>query len=920
VADRGREIFEQRIEYPLQPHAGVKDFVFYLVSAGDKYGQGARGFLDRFYKKHLKHTIASLEDLIDTLHAATVTQIREIVIVAHGTALGLIVPIFSPVPAADPYFRYTTPRSLAYLQRDFLDGKFGGFKSKREAVIAKLTVSSLVTIRACRVGSSGDAMYAIYSFFGGRANVYAPRELQFFGSHPITTGMRIESTLGVHQHLVQQHLLPNDDHSSERQDAIAQSLIDPGKFREPFELSSIPMSNADPTEEAAHNALLDTLDAQRASAGLKAKFAAANHPLTRAATMKRVVRGHAWTIEDVITHEGQRFPVKYEAYKEVAFPDSSTVRTEYLRASARLQLKSTADQLPIQLFFAESEDEQWKFELFKLAGFSDSDTAGQTELDAAVAVLNAGGLANTTIDLRTKFDEEEHPLGTAPAVTTVTAGSGGHPRTTWRINDGTTSYLLKLQHPGNSDGEISHVITVHLELPPAEKLAEEFRMMAYLGTDPDCPGPELAAYFDGFTRDELILVIDHLRAKYKPRLSYFIHHAQQAIRRKYDTWQWDFARSDANAPLTQNPYLYLDGIEAQDLRPVAYDFDFNTAWAEVKASHPTQITFTADLFVEENLWDKLKLGGDVSDRSDDTELDIDSPYADLEALRDLERQGKEEYFSEDKESFYDRSEDLAAAECAELEAAIKKLKELQALDLDEEEILRQLEIVPSSGGKSMLDKAKWVWGGVGIGLMGLKLKNLVWMKDGLVVRILEKIPIFAPNSLGTPVLATILLRAWVPISVGWFMWKKFLDEQVAADEAWKANGRRLGMKEWLWQLILLTNRSGPVDDIDIVIRQPGDTLAGQNAWFDERASHGDFTKFVWAPDKVEDGFDQGAAMMEKVEREILDYADDLLADALRDMNLSACHMKVLVDEGLLDLVELRKLIIRKIAQLMRDEL
>ena len=121
-------------------------------------------------------------------------------------------------------FKYLTSLSLAQLQKDFRDGKLAAFANQRKQVLARLSAESWVTVRACKFGKSRDGMYALYSFFGGKHNVYAPMEYLFFGSHPILEGMRFETKLKAHEHLVRQRFLPHDAHTLERREAVVRAM------------------------------------------------------------------------------------------------------------------------------------------------------------------------------------------------------------------------------------------------------------------------------------------------------------------------------------------------------------------------------------------------------------------------------------------------------------------------------------------------------------------------------------------------------------------------------------------------------------------------------------------------------------------------------------------------------------------------
>ena len=166
--------------------------------------------------------------------------------------------------------------------------------------------------------------------------------------------------------------------------------------------------------------------------------------------------------------------------------------------------------------------------------------------------------------------------------------TGNAPRTriTWAIEDA-AQYLVKLEHPDTANGIGVHTLTVYENPDRASGLRQQYELMARLGSDPDTPGTELAAYLDRFTIDELIALIDHLRAPFKPAHSFYIHHAQQALKRKKDFAKW-FAdhMPDPNRFVlpSDSPYTELSLSEHEDKRTVAYGFDFNGAWSEVKAS------------------------------------------------------------------------------------------------------------------------------------------------------------------------------------------------------------------------------------------------------------------------------------------------------------------------------------------------
>ena len=98
------------------------------------------------------------------------------------------------------------------------------------------------------------------------------------------------------------------------------------------------------------------------------------------------------------------------------------------------------------------------------------------------------------------------------------------------------------------------------------------RCCRYIGSDPDTPGPELAAYLDRFSLDDLASFVDVLRSPFKPGNSIYIHHAQEAMLRKRGMQTWLAQRyPDAlNAPIPSDSYTELTLGERDDYLPLAY--------------------------------------------------------------------------------------------------------------------------------------------------------------------------------------------------------------------------------------------------------------------------------------------------------------------------------------------------------------
>jgi hypothetical protein len=67
--------------------------------------------------------------------------------------------------------------------------------------------------------------------------------------------------------------------------------------------------------------------------------------------------------------------------------------------------------------------------------------------------------------------------------------------------------------------------------------------------------------------------MDYLRSAYQPAYAYYLDHALAAITRKRDVLTWMTTQPDFTDPLPA--HLILRPRENDDLRQVAYNFDFN---------------------------------------------------------------------------------------------------------------------------------------------------------------------------------------------------------------------------------------------------------------------------------------------------------------------------------------------------------
>lgn len=925
--NRGRELFTKRIEYPLPKKTGARDYVFCFVPTGDGYRDAGDKFFKTFYKNHVKHDVRSLEGLIDTLTADVdggVTQIREITILSHGNSLGLLFPILNGVTDTNLHeYKYLTAFSLACLQKDLLAGKFAALQNKRKKVLGSLKDDSWVTIRACNFGRSQKAMYAFYAFFGGKANVYAPMQYQFFGTPPIYDGMRLDSRLRVHEHLVRQHFFPKDVHTLERKDAIVTAIVDKGKFSEPFEIASMRVNDPPPDEAAAYEPFIDQLNARTVSAKLKSVFAASGFTLTPKARASVVSANTQWTITDDLTHEGSTFRVEFQVYESIEFT-SSNRQMAVLRAAAAIAEKpSGRDTIPIQLFLSQEENEAFRGKRLTLAAYADgpnAPAADRARFDAVLAVLKQGKFEGGAVDIKADLKDQAHIELTQPTLTQGTpTGPADAQRITWAIRD-KQLFRVQLEHPLTPDGFPAHTITVYDDYASKRDLIwSQYQTISYIGTDPDTPGTELAAYFDGFSIEDLTSVLEYLRSPLKPGHALYIQHVQAALCRKKGFAAWLVANVPgwADSVLPGDPYTDLSISEREDYRDLSYTFTFNAAWAEVKASNPPKTAVQNDLFAEDDLAKKFKIPEEVmANREALPELDSDSPAADIEALRALEEIGFEPFFRADK-NIVEHTPEPTTLSCPEFEDIIKKWQEVK--DLEPEGMREALELVKTKDGKTYWDvlsdfktHAK-AW----FKILDIKVPGIDWVvmsKKDLAKLVLKKTPFFAR-------MAT--LQVFVEIefvfTIPFFMWLDFAEAQVQMRDYWYMVGRIVVIRQWLRRLEDLTfeNENNFPDQIAIDVTTP----VGDHEYFLSRYIHEQFESghlpmntFIPAADRFKDGFDQQALQMDRLGDAILEVANESIGELMLDSGLDSCKIEVLRKAGIFDISTIRALMIREWAR------
>jgi hypothetical protein len=930
----GRQIFDGLVEYPLPVAPGVKDYVFYCGSLG-AFGNEAKKLFDKHWPAHVVRTAATLQDVMSALQtevtSSGVTQIRELVLVAHGNANQLFFPVVPAAAAVDPVYGCISAWSLAKLQDD-IGGQFASFDQARKAVIPTLLDDSWVTIRACNIGNSAEALYALYSFFGGRANVYAPTQFMVFADSPIKPGNRIDSKFGVYDYLVKQHFLSSSEHTPNRQAAIVADLVDPEFFSQPFQLATAQFTGGDPAQVTAYQQLVDGLNHYAVGTDLVAAFAAGGHQLSAS---PQVVSANDASIDMSATPPG---PCSVWYVRDTSLPDgAATVDVVYqirdetdaggtstLEASAQLAVASAYPSVPFQLFFDQDDDDAFHAVIARLTGYADqgpyADQKYKDAFDAIQALLDAGTWTDSTNDIAAAVNLGLVNAGFDPLPDPLPPIQLTGDEDTWQIPT-TPPLTVAVELEAAPDGSPLHAIVVRVALGPQALQDQQLGVVLSRGRVPHTPGTEIAAYLDRFTADELTGLMDYLRSAYRPAYAYYLDHALAAITRKRDFMTWVAAHPEfADDPLPA--HLMLLGNENHDLTQVAFPFDFNDNWREVTQHSKYTATVQTDLFSEGSLTDKLHLTGTWVCGT----LPADSRYVSREEIQVLESQGFEQYFAAQSKNVFEPQPAQVDQGCADFRAALQKWKELRDADATPDVQQQQLEELLGADGKSAWERMKQTLEPLH---MGTELWDMVF-DSHIEYRVFATE--FAEH-LSAKYIETEGLKEWLEESFGaaaktlevvaWFkipfdMWMEFAEAQQEASEYWDIVGQLVAIRQWLRELINLTVTAPFPQDLHIDI---GGEEQAIDRWIaEQQAAHAMFNILTVAPFPAElkDGYARAAVTFGRIGPQVVEQADKYLNETIAESGLSPCSIKAMTDVGLFDLDALRRKVIRQFAEAVRD--
>ena len=862
-----------------------------------------------------------------------VQQIREVVLVAHGSPLGLLVPLVEAT--GDPDLRTLNPLSLSDLQDKFQtgDSAFSGFAANRAEVLKHFSPNAFVTLRVCRFGQSDEGMYAVYSFFGGNVDVYAPLKYQFFGSVFLESGARFLDRLAYHDHLVRQRFVPAGRHTPARATALVRAMEHVQSFSDPFEVASMAVGGGEPPE---YGAFIDTLNAAQLSPALKTSFEAHDFALSSSAKALVVEKDAAWRISDTVAQDQESFPVRYSIGEEVG--------ADRRQLMAQGTVVGDGAEVSLQVFLDDFDDAELKGEVGLLAYKVDGDPADAPNVkrfDGLSSLLAGNGPSGSTftagdLDLRAEiagYGDMFRPADNATITVAAddTLDSGLHV-TVWLVapTDAGPALEIRLKHPYTNQRIRAHTLTVvrHFIVDPdgvsRDRAGYEAGVLAWAGTNLDSPGVELAASLDRLSLDDLVELIAYLHSPYDPERVVQLHHAQEALQRKAEYRDWLAQRYPTGADIpfpTGDPVIELSLGQQDDLTERSYAFAFNENWREVRESVTPKPSFHDDLFLEESLLDRFP---NVLDSWNGLEDEgEDSPSASARDAQPAKTSGQQRFSTTTVEKDTFTPPDVAVG-CEEYRAAIKRIKELK--DLPVGQLSVELGGQKTPGGKSYFDIAVDVASKYGT---LVKLWNLTELKEIL------KLPSIPTDTYGFGKLAlkwiskatewelgsavAEILSADMVITIPLKMYAKFLDALQEGVDKNEAFGRLTGVRAWLRALEDRATQAPHLID-DLTIDLTGYTDDQVMAAYTAEVGDDGSLRFNLFIEDFHRGFTEGAQLMQDRWPFFRDDVHQIVSKALQDASEDSCRTSVLIDEGVLDLDELRALVIRQTVDKLLGEL
>ena len=899
---RGKKIFENIEEYPLPKKPGIKDYIFYFVSKSKGYGLGASTFFNKYYGDHIEKNAKSLEEIIEILHSEikskTIDQIREIVIVCHANMRELLFPVTKHAFDNDQNkakYQIVRPGTLVNLQEAFKadDLDLKDFKKNRKEVIKKLFNTSRITIRACNFGASRDGLFALYSFFGGRANVYAPHEYQFFLDRlGIGVESRLKTDLDFYQHLVKQgYISRKTKHSESRKVKIIKKLIEPGRGRHRFELSSYRIQNNRVVngDKDEHDSFVSSLNQKTVSDAVREKFVQEDLSLSGDERIQIRQKDEKWILfDDRLRISGHTYKIEYTIQEEFEqFTDDENHQAS-LYVYPILNHRKSLPSIPLQLFFSEDQNDDYKCQILELAAFPTvpdhgiTDTKAKEDYDAYEKILDEGKFQdNNGHNILAAFEEEAFPL-TDPKIVQLPPHRN---KKQWEIQD-------EINFKVKETFQYLYPVGFKTALEVFEPVTREKRLdfFEFQGSDPDTPGTELMAYLDNRSLEELYDFIHFLREPYKEEHAFYIYMAQEAMKRKAEFNTWPVKVEEDERRKSDPIYIYpswamLNDVERDDKEKYAYLF--SNVWMEAKASTSRNKDFNDDLFEERKLPFPAETIGKV--------VEPDTPENEEEIMEQDPNNPQsvpdppQEYF--DKEMVFEeiRHEDL---NCKKFKEALEIIKQNQGKSWEEiERIFKETRVSETSDT-----------------LYNYLTSNYAYSSFEIANEVLQ---MFSPYASGTGIVGRLGMLAnsrfvfagsvFFAIAGPALMLKSILDEVSKGKENYKRAGVITGFKEGkekIGEIIYKYNAHRiPIADNYDLLSDARDHKVAYIDFTGERRIPFPMAEFI---EPHREGYEIGLKEVENALNEDLRKHMSIFKEFVLNKGLKECHFKELLNSGLID--------------------
>ena len=900
---RGKDLFNQLEQYPLQKKQGVKDYVFYLVPRAENYGKSARIFMKKFYPNHIKKEASSLEGLITYLvgHVKTgkTKHIREIVIVSHGNANALLFPVVEQAKSnqknedAVRLFRYLTTGSLKNLQHAFQDSSHGFhgelqlFRTNRKKVVEKITQKSWITIRACNFGKNLDGLFALASFFGGRAEVYAPSMYQVFAKIPIHKDFKFNNREAVYRHLFLQGFFRNTKHSPKRKEKVLEEIITAPKYGPAFSIARSEGEMNSLGNGSDFVAVRNELNAKRLSKNVRNQFQAKGFTLSSKARIRVRDKDDNWLVKDTLrSSNGRKFKVEYvlKAEEESGFKTYSKINVYGHLVSH----PKAAAKIPFQLFWDENGNDNYNGFLAEVISYrlnDNEDKENQKKFAGIVQQLN-DGLLQGAIDL-IQFMEAV-PMAFNNTAVSIKPLKQVEDERIWVLTDGNNkSFRFVEKISLDQEGRKVRVLNLFEDL----SIAAQTERLNYIGTDSASPGTELMAFLNRLSIGDLVCWIEYLRKEYRPENAFYIEQAQRALQNKPDFNSWYFMtqywKKQKDWPFFQDPFHFLTEIEIEDKRKYAYE-EPDYLW--IKSAFPL---YEGDPFEAQ----MLEFPGHMFTKP----ITPDSPGYDVDDVELPDDQEFEYFLPEQAEKEIYEEEEPVEISCEQFKQLLSEIKRRQ-LEEPDKAIKIIVEDIGAIGETN--DVASFLY----------KAYNVL----SLTVGLMENFESYAGLGGASGRIGNFVARRgfWrlsfsMGILSGVDVLLGFFNTVGEAVERAKSLGELEGITTAAHLVKYMVVKPYIEHGTQVPAKLSIATLSPE--YINIYKSNMNSSPFTFNQDHRVRGFKKGIAKAEQIFNEGLDRTKEVLSDSLYIARLSRCKIDVLFESGLINLNAVRAEILKAIS-------